>query len=76
MLLGLVDPQERVLIVDPNHLGARVDLARAYFALGDSARARGEFRIALAQNPPPAASDPQNPLKKHHYNGNIPLFCK
>lgn len=46
---------ERVLIVDPNHLGARVDLARAYFALGDSARARGEFRIALAQNPPPAA---------------------
>lgn len=45
---------ERVLIVNPSHAGARVDLARAYFALGDLARARSEFNIALAQNPPPA----------------------
>ena len=46
---------ERVLIVDPNDMGARVDLARAYFALGDTTRARTEFNIAMAQNPPPAA---------------------
>jgi tetratricopeptide (TPR) repeat protein len=46
---------ERALIVNPNHAGARLDLARAYFVLGDRERARSEFRISLAQNPPPAA---------------------
>ena len=40
---------ERVLIVDPNHMGARVDLGRAYLALGDTARARNEFNIALLE---------------------------
>lgn len=43
---------ERVLIVNPNHAGARLDLARAYFALGDRERARREFNVALAQDPP------------------------
>lgn len=46
---------ERALIVNPNHAGARLDLARAYFALGDMARARSEFNIVLAQNPPDSA---------------------
>jgi hypothetical protein len=43
---------ERALIVNPNHAGARLDLARAYFALGDRERARNEFNAALAQDPP------------------------
>ena len=43
---------ERALIVNPNHAGARLDLARAYFALGDRERARSEFNAALAQDPP------------------------
>lgn len=46
---------ERALIVNPNHAGARLDLARAYFALGDMARARHEFNLVLAQNPPDSA---------------------
>jgi outer membrane protein len=46
---------ERALIVNPNHAGARLDLARAYFALGDMARARNEFNLVLAQNPPDSA---------------------
>jgi len=46
---------ERVLAVDPNHGAARLDMGRAYFALGDLSRARREFDQALALNPPPAA---------------------
>ena len=46
---------ERVLAVNPNFAGARIDMARAYFALGDFARAKDEFRAVLGQNPPPAA---------------------
>lgn len=46
---------ERVLAVDPNAAGARLDLARAYFALGDLARARQELDIVSQNNPPPAA---------------------
>jgi tetratricopeptide (TPR) repeat protein len=46
---------ERALIVDPDFLGARLDLARAYFALGDMERAKQEFDTVLQQNPPPAA---------------------
>jgi tetratricopeptide (TPR) repeat protein len=46
---------ERVLAVQPSFVGARIDMARAYFALGDFARARDEFQAVLAQNPPPAA---------------------
>lgn len=43
---------ERALIVNPDFLGARLDLARAYFALGDMQRARQEFDLVLGQNPP------------------------
>ena len=46
---------ERVLAVDPNFAGARIDMGRAYFQLGDFPRARSEFETVLTQNPPPAA---------------------
>jgi len=46
---------ERVLAVDPNFAGARVDMGRAYFQLGDFTRARLEFETVLTQHPPPAA---------------------
>ncbi len=46
---------ERVLAVDPNFAGARVDMGRAYFQLGDFTRAKTEFETVLTQNPPPAA---------------------
>jgi len=46
---------ERVLAADPNFVGARIDMGRAYFALGDFTRAKSEFEAVLKQNPPPAA---------------------
>jgi len=46
---------ERVLVVDPNFAGARMDMARAYYQFGDLQRARAEFQIVLQQNPPQAA---------------------
>ncbi|MEK7438148.1 MAG: tetratricopeptide repeat protein [Pseudomonadota bacterium] len=46
---------ERVLAVDPNFAGARIDMGRAYFQLGDFARAKVEFESVLTQNPPAAA---------------------
>ncbi len=46
---------ERVLAADPNFAGARIDMGRAYFQLGDFTRARLEFETVLTQNPPPAA---------------------
>lgn len=46
---------ERVLALDPNAAGARLDMARAYYALGSFERARQELVIVSGQNPPPAA---------------------
>jgi len=46
---------ERVLAVSPDFAGARLDFARAYFALGNYARAKTEFEIVLKLNPPPTA---------------------
>lgn len=46
---------ERVLAVDPNFAGARLDMARAYYQLGDLPRAQTEFQEVLKQNPPEAA---------------------
>lgn len=43
---------ERILAADPGHYGARLDLARAYYALGDHERARTEFSHILKKNPP------------------------
>ena len=48
---------ERVLAINPNHAGARLDMARAYYALGSHAQAKAEFETLLKQNPPPAARD-------------------
>ena len=45
---------ERVLAVDPNFAGARLDMARAYYQLGDLPRAKTEFEDVLKQNPPEA----------------------
>ncbi|MDD2720858.1 MAG: tetratricopeptide repeat protein [Gallionella sp.] len=46
---------ERVLAMDANFAGARLDMARAYYQLGDMVRAKIEFEIVLNQNPPEAA---------------------
>lgn len=46
---------ERVLAVKPDFAGARLDMARAYFMLGDLERANTEFGAVLDLNPPPAA---------------------
>ena len=53
---------ERVLAINPNFAGARVDLARAYFAMGSDDLAKKEFETVLAQSPPePTAAV----IKKH-----------
>lgn len=44
---------ERVLIIDPNFAGARLDLARAYFMMGSDDLAQQEFETVLTQSPPP-----------------------
>lgn len=45
---------ERVLAIKPDFAGARVDLGRAYFVIGNYLRAKQEFQIVLKQpNPPP-----------------------
>jgi hypothetical protein len=46
---------ERVLAVEPNFAGARLDMARAYFQLGDLARAKTELEAVMKQDPPEAA---------------------
>lgn len=46
---------ERVLAVNPNHAAARLDMGRAFFALGDYEGAKGEFESILKLDPPAAA---------------------
>ncbi len=46
---------ERVLALNPNHAGAQMDLARAYYAAGSFDLAEGAFKRLRDQNPPPAA---------------------
>ncbi|HXU94664.1 MAG TPA: tetratricopeptide repeat protein [Gallionella sp.] len=46
---------ERVLAVDPNFSGARLDMARAYYQLGDLPRAKTEFETVMGQHPPAVA---------------------
>lgn len=43
---------ERALIVNPKFSGARMDMARAYFAMGSDDLARQEFETVLTQSPP------------------------
>ena len=45
---------ERVLAVNPNSSAARLDMARAYYQLGDLLGAKTEFELILKQNPPEA----------------------
>jgi tetratricopeptide (TPR) repeat protein len=44
---------ERVLAEKPTFAGARLELARAYFDIGDNETARYHFDYLLGQNPPP-----------------------
>ena len=48
---------ERVLAVNPAHMGARLDLGRTYYALGALDLAKQEFERVRAANPPEAASN-------------------
>ncbi len=50
-MLGMM-ALERFLLADPSNVLARLELGRAYFKLGDFVRARQEFKMALAANPP------------------------
>jgi tetratricopeptide (TPR) repeat protein len=51
---------ERVLAVNPNHAGAQMDLARAYFVAGSFDLAEAGFRSLAASNPPPIAQQTIN----------------
>ena len=72
---------ERVLAAAPNFAGARLDMARAYFHLGDISRAKTEFDAVSKQNPPQAAKVAiEKYLKviaaamlaqKNHYSGYV-----
>jgi outer membrane protein len=46
---------ERALAVNPDFSAARLDMARAYYQLGDMLRAKTEFTAVLKQNPSEAA---------------------
>lgn len=51
---------ERVLAMIPNHAGAHMDLARAYYAAGSFDLAESAFLKLRALNPPPAAQQAIN----------------
>jgi cell division septation protein DedD/tetratricopeptide (TPR) repeat protein len=46
---------ERILTLRPEFAGARLDMARAYYALGNHDQAKTEFEAVLNLNPPPQA---------------------
>lgn len=43
---------ERVVLTKPGYIRAHLELARGYFLLREDTRARQEFKIVLAKNPP------------------------
>ena len=47
---------ERVLMTDPDFAGARLEMARAYYQMGDLQRAQVEFQRVARQNPSAAES--------------------
>ena len=51
---------ERVLAVRPNHAGAQMDLARAYFMTGSFDLAEASFKLLAESNPPPIAQQTIN----------------
>lgn len=44
---------ERVLAVNPNHLQARAEIARAYYLAGEIVNAQQQFNAVKSRNPPP-----------------------
>lgn len=72
---------ERVLAMNPDSAAARLDMARAYYQLGDLPRARTEFSAALKQNPSTStraniqryldAIDAQKSGKRTRYSGYV-----
>ena len=70
---------ERVLSVDPNFAGARIDIGRAYAALGNTIQAKEEFAAVLKLNPPDATRqrvekfvaeiENRSQLDKSHWTG-------
>ncbi len=48
---------QRVLAIEPNFAGARLELGRSYFDMGQMQRAQREFLIVLNQSPPKNVSD-------------------
>lgn len=48
---------QRVVANNPAFVGARLDLARAYYDAGDNDDARREFSLVSAQNPPASAAE-------------------
>ncbi len=72
---------ERALAVNPDFTAARLDIARAYFQLGDLPRARTEFIAILSQDPATTARaniekylaliDEQESGKKLHASGYV-----
>ena len=48
---------QRVLAIEPNFAGARLELARAYFDMGQMERAQREFLVLKDQSPPKNVSD-------------------
>ncbi len=45
---------QRVLAVEPNFAGARLELGRSYFDMGQMQRAQREFQVVQNQSPPPS----------------------
>ena len=70
---------ERVLAVNPNYAGARIDMGRAFMLLGNMLQAREEFDAVLKLNPPDlarrqvegfiAAIEQRNQLAKTTWSG-------
>ena len=48
---------QRVIAMEPTFVGARIDLARAYYFLGEFGAARQEFETVLKFNPPAAVRE-------------------
>ncbi len=74
---------ERILTVKPNFAGARLDMARAYFMMGNHLRAKTEFEIVLSLNPPSLAKKTVKKylkiinhlltIKKHDFSGFVQI---
>lgn len=53
---------ERVLAVEPNHLQARAEIARAYYVTGEVVASQQEFETVRQQNPP---GEVRNAIEKY-----------